>query len=241
MTTFKACFPSLTHTARSLALAGLLMAGLASSSLAQTANATLRAVSGNVDVVRNGSTIPAVEGMRLRKGDTLQSAPEANGQPGGEALVRFKDGARTALRADSAFEITALKLSGPVSAREKTLSIIKGSLRYISGLATTRQKVAFVTNTATIGIRGTDIEILVSEEAVQDNNPGTYLKVNTGIATLTATDGAQVEVAMGEVAYGGEPELATRGVGGVRRAAARKVQAIASGVFKAASLDRLMN
>jgi OmpA-OmpF porin, OOP family len=225
---------------RHAAIAGavVLLAGLHSACWAQSA--VLRAVSGKVELVRDGNTIPAVQGLRLRQGDVLQSAPAEDGKPGGEALVRFKDGARSALRENSAFEIKALKLSGPAAAREKTLSILKGSLRYISGLATTRQKVSFVTSTATIGIRGTDIEILVSEEVVQDNNPGTYLKVNTGIAIITATDGAQVEVAPGEVAYGGEPELVSRGVGGVRRAAARKVQAMASGVFKAASLDRLM-
>jgi OmpA-OmpF porin, OOP family len=104
-----------------------------------------------------------------------------------------------------------------------------------------RQKVTFTTSTATIGIRGTDIEIVVSEEAVQDNNPGTYLKVNTGAAVLTAVDGAAVDVTPGEVAYGGEPELNTRGAGGVRRAAARKVQTAGVGLFKPSGIDRLMN
>jgi len=49
-----------------------------------------------------------------------------------------------------------------------------------------------------------------------------------------------VEVLPGEVAYGGEPELTARGVGGVRRSAARKVQVPSEGLFKPSSLDQQM-
>ncbi len=208
--------------------------------------ATLRTVNGKVQVVRDGTVLSATPSMRLKKGDVLQSdasSPDtgAGAAAGGEALVRFDDGARLALRNGSSFELQELQLKGPTATRQKIINVLKGSLRYISGFATVQQKVTFTTSTATIGIRGTDIEIAVSEEAVQDNSPGTYLKVNTGAAVLTAVDGAAVEVAPGEVAYGGEPEVNTRGAGGVRRAAARKVQAAGAGLFKASSLDRLMN
>jgi OmpA-OmpF porin, OOP family len=220
------------------AWAAALCVGLLMASTAQAA--VLRSVRGEVEILRGSATLTAVAGQRLQQGDVLQSAPTADGKPGGEALMRFDDGARMALRNGSAFELQALKLKGPSAARQKTVRIIKGSLRYISGKATVRQKVAFVTSTATIGIRGTDIEIAVSEEAVQDNNPGTYLKVNTGAAVLTASDGAAVDVTPGEVAYGGEPELVMRGKGGTRRASARKVQAVGADVFKASGLDKLM-
>jgi FecR protein len=229
------------------ALLAVLCAAAATCMLTTAAQAaTLRMVNGSVQVVRDGNLLPATQNMRLKKGDVLLSDPASpdpglGATAGGEALVRFDDGARLALRNGSSFEIQGLQLKGPAATREKIINVIKGSLRYISGIATVRQKVTFTTSTATIGIRGTDIEIVVSEEAVQDNNPGTYLKVNTGAAVLTAPDGAVVDVAPGEVAYGGEPELNTRGAGGVRRAAARKVQAAGAGLFKSSSLDRLMN
>ncbi len=210
------------------------MLGLCGASAVQAAS--LRALSGQVQIVRNGVTVQATPKMRLKKGDVLQSSADADG--GGEALVRFDDGARLALRSGSALELRGLRLQGPETSREKIVALLKGSLRYISSKATVRQKVSFVTSTATIGIRGTDIEIVVTEEAVQDNNPGTYLKVNTGAAVLTAPDGANVEVAPGEVAYGGEPELTARGAGGSRRASARKVGT--TELFKASNLDRLM-
>ncbi len=195
---------------------------------------SIRTVSGQVELVRSGKTLQAKEGMRVRQGDKIAS----KGQ--GEALLQFNDGARLALRTESSLQI---KILGPESVDgpgQKTLKLLVGSLRYISGAATVRRKVSFQTNTATIGIRGTDIEITVSDEAVLDNNPGTYLKVNTGLAAITAPDGAQVEVAPGEVAYGGEPELTMRGAGGTRRASARKLQAGADRLFKASALDALM-
>lgn len=239
-----ACIYKSTLVPRKTCLAVLCAATAACMFTAHVQAATLRTVNGNVQVVRDGTVLTATQSMRLRKGDVLQSdssGPDTGAGAGGEALVRFDDGARLALRTGSSFEIQELQLRGPSATRQKIINVIKGSLRYISGITSVRQKVTFTTSTATIGIRGTDIEIVVSEEAVQDNNPGTYLKVNTGAAVLTAVDGAAVDVAPGEVAYGGEPEVNTRGAGGVRRAAARKVQAAGTGLFKSSSLDRLMN
>ena len=243
-----ACMYRFTTVPRKALLAVLCASAATSMFVTPAQAASLRTVNGNVQVVRDGTVLPAAKNMRLKKGDVLQSdaaSPEAaTGAAvavGGEALVRFDDGARLALRNGSSFEIQELQLSGPAAARQKIINVVKGSLRYISGIAAGRPKVTFTTSTATIGIRGTDIEIVVSEEVVQDNNPGTYLKVNTGAAVLTAVDGAAVDVAPGEVAYGGEPEVNTRGAGGVRRAAARKVQAAGTGLFKASGMDRLMN
>jgi hypothetical protein len=113
-------------------------------------------------------------------------------------------------------------------------------MRFITSKASVKYSTQFETPTATIGIRGTDIEVLVSDLAVLDNNPGTYLKVNTGAASITAPNGAVVEVLPGEVAYGGEPDLSVRGSARPRRAAARKVQLSTEGLFKPSSLDQLM-
>jgi hypothetical protein len=194
----------------------------------------VKAISGKVQILRAGKTLPAVVGSRLREGDEIFSEDNS------ETLVRFEDGARLALRSDSRMLVKTLKLKGPVSLRQKTIKITKGGLRYISGRATVKSKVAFETNTATIGIRGTDIEIAVSEEPVNADPAGTYLKVNNGLATMEAVDGTQVEVDPGQVAFGGEPELVPRGIGGKKRPAARKVEAAVGGLFKTGLLDKLM-
>lgn len=196
--------------------------------------ARVLAVTGEVTVQRGDVRSPLAVGARLAEGDELVSTQ------GSEALVRFDDGARMALRSDSSIQFKELRLKGPASKRQKTIAIVKGGLRYISGKATVRQRVSFASSTATIGIRGTDIEISVAPEAVNDEPTGTYLKVNAGAATLLAVDGTQVNVDPGQVAFGGEPELVPRGAGGKRRPAGRKLEMGADSIFKTGSLDRLM-
>lgn len=192
------------------------------------------AVNGQVQIQRGDKTLPAVIGSRLREGDEFVSEGDA------EALVRFDDGARMALRSDSRLLVKTLKLKGEPAYRQKTIKLLKGGLRYISGRATVKNRVSFETNTATVGIRGTDIEIAVSEDAVNTDPAGTYLKVNTGMATMEAVDGTKVAVDPGQVAFGGEPELVPRGAGGTRRPAARKVEAAVGGLFKTGLLDKLL-
>lgn len=195
--------------------------------------AQLVKLQGVVQVARAGQVLSSFEGQRLQEGDVIETSVDS------ETLIRFDDGARLLVREQSNLVLNQLKLNGPVTARQKTVKIVKGALRYVSAKATVRRKVAFITTTSTIGIRGTDIEILVAQEVVQDNSPGTYLKVNTGVAQITASDGAAEVVKPGEVAYGGEPELQARG-SGPKRPSARKVVVQAEGLgraFRSSALD----
>lgn len=213
----------------------LLTAILALLPAADALAARVTALNGLVQILRGERLLPAVVGSRLRVGDEFVTEGADS-----EALVRFDDGARMALRSDSRLQVAALKLKGPSEARQKTLKIIKGGLRYISGRRTAKSTIAFQTPTATIGIRGTDIEIAVSEDPVNNDPAGTYLKVNSGIANMEATDGTQVDVDAGQIAFGGLPEVVPRGPGGTRRPAARKVEAAVGGLFKTGALDRLL-
>lgn len=215
------------RTASATALALLLTFTLAQDAWA----ARIVVLNGKLTIQRGDQLLRAVVGSRLRQGDEFIS--DANS----EALVRFDDGARLALREESRLEINALKLKGAPTYRQKTIKIVKGGLRYISGRATAKNNVSFVTNTATIGIRGTDIEIAISEDAINTDPAGTYLKVNAGVATLAAVDGTQVDVDAGQIAFGGLPELVPRGAGGVRRPSARRiVESVGGGCSRRASL-----
>jgi hypothetical protein len=222
-------------TAPKMVLRGLLVA--ASLLGMQTVwAAQLLKMQGVVQVVRGGQVLSSFEGQRLQQGDVIETSADS------ETLIRFDDGARLVVRSESNLVLNQLRLQGPVTARQKTVEIIKGALRYVSAKATVRRKVTFITSTSTIGIRGTDIEILVAQEVLQDNNPGTYLKVNSGIAQITASDGAAEVVNPGEVAYGGEPELQLRG-GSARRPSVRKVLVQADGLgraFRSSALDALL-
>ena len=216
-----------------------VLALLLSATVAQDAwAARIAALNGKLSIERGDKTLNAAVGTRLRQGDAVISSANS------EALVRFDDGARLVVRAESRVEVDALKLTGPPTTRQKTIKVLKGGLRYVSGVlgrgSVNKSKVTFSTNTATIGIRGTDIEIAVSQDAIGTEPAGTYLKVNSGLATLAAVDGTQVEVDPGQIAFGGLPELVPRGAGGVARPAARKVPAPGGDLFKTGGLDRLL-
>jgi hypothetical protein len=226
-------FPSPSATLRrAFIIAASVLMVLAPWTSAQAAR--VMAVNGHVQIQRGDTLLSAVVGSRLREGDEFISEADS------EAMVRFDDGARMALRAESRLVVKALQLKGPSTTRQKTIRIVKGGLRYISGKAKVRTRVAFETTTATIGIRGTDIEIAVSEDPINTDPAGTYLKVNTGAATMEAVDGTQVDVDPGQVAFGGEPELVPRGIGGKKRPAARRVEDSVGGLFKTGLLDKLM-
>jgi hypothetical protein len=199
--------------------------------------ASAAVVQGVVTVLRNGQTSALRRGAALAEGDTIQTGDNA------EVLLRFADGARSAIRPNSSLEVKGLKLNGPVDERRTELSLLKGALRYISGKLTRRDGVRFTTPTATIGIRGTDIEIAINPNASDDLAAGTVLKVNSGVAVMDATDGTRVDVTTGDFAIGTEPELTPRG-GGKRRPAARTVDAAAKSLAQQAlgkgKLDNFM-
>ena len=191
------------------------------------------AFKGILHIERHQQLVRVAVGSVLREADTLVVEPD------GEALVRFRDGANMILRSDSRVTFDQLVQVGAPKKRKKTLKLLRGGMRYVSGKARQSQ-VAFVTQTATIGIRGTDIEIAVAEDSLAGNPSGTYLKVNTGQALLVGQDGTQVDVDPGQVAVGSEPELTPRGAGGVRRPAARRIEGASNAIFKAGALDSLL-
>ena len=194
---------------------------------------TVVTVVGQVQLVRAERTAPATAGMLLEQGDELVSGESA------EAMVRFDDGGRLALRPDSRVVFKQLPDASRARFSQKLVKVARGQMRYVSGHKRSRHAM-FETLTATIGIRGTDIEIAISEVPVDTDPPGTFLKVRKGLAFIRATDGTEADVAAGQVAFGGEPELVARGSGGQRRPAARPASARARELFKPGQLDRVL-
>ena len=188
---------------------------------------------GELSLERGDKMLPVTAGTVLHEDDVLRTSSN------GETFLRFDNGARMLVRADSAVRFSTLRERGPVSKRRKTIRLVQGGLRYITGVGAARHRVAFETDTATIGIRGTDLDIAVSKDTQADAPTGTYLQVNQGAAVLQALDGTVLDVEHGEQAFGGEPELTPKGEGGVRRPAGRKLQGLA-GIFKKSGFDALM-
>jgi hypothetical protein len=198
---------------------------------------TVSAVAGDVQILRAGASQPAAVGAALQAGDELVSAD------GAEAVVRFQDGGRMAVRSGSRVHLRELPPPGSAPTAGKLVTLVKGALRFVSSALPGAQSTRFETSTATIGIRGTDIEIVISETPVANEPPGTLLRVRTGLAFIRGSDGTEADVRPGQVAFGGEPDPPTRSIGARQRPGARLVAtpSRAASAFSAGRLDDALN
>jgi hypothetical protein len=211
-------------------LVGSLAAILLISAVSGRAGSVVEA-RGQAWVERASQVVPLRPGTPLEEGDKLNTGP------GAEVLLRFQDDARMLVRGDSRLELRELLRKDEL--RKQIINIVKGALRYVSSVATPRQQVNFTSAQATIGIRGTDIEIAL-EEAVAAYPAATYLKVNRGVGVLTGLDGAEVELTEGQVALALEAELFRAGVRSIRRPSAMRLQTAPAHLFQPGTMDSLM-
>jgi hypothetical protein len=241
-----------------LKTSAVCLAALACCGLAQAA--TVQQLGGEVRVVRAspaGEAAPKTlrNGERLAEGDALLTSA------GAEVFVRMDDGGALAVRENSRVQFQELKLryrgkdAVPEGLRGQTLKLTVGALRYVTGVVgkARPQSIRFATPTATIGIRGTDLDLVVREVADVDILPGTYVQVNAGgvvlealaaratapaaEASAPAAESAGLNLGANEAGFVGEPVLA-RGFGGRASASIRKLQPPAE-VFKRSKLDQL--
>lgn len=194
---------------------------------------TVQRVKGTLYVRREGATRLAAQGTRVREADVLSTPAQA------AALVRFDDGSSALLRADTTVELRKLRLAGEPGRMGQVMDLLVGALRYVSGSfgRSRPESVALVTQTATLGLRGTDLDIVYAGHYAAED-PGTYVKVNEGGVALGGVDGSSVELARGEQAFAGNPKVLTRGVRG-KGPAAVKLDA-PSKVFGTGELDGLL-
>jgi hypothetical protein len=191
--------------AKKLLLTALLMAfGVAHS-------ATIFALQGHAEIERGTLKLPAFKGVTLKQGDVLRTS--ANG----ELVIVFDDGSVVSLRNSSELKLDAYRMRGSPEERNKAINLAVGTLRYVSAVFSRGPKMdtALRTNTATIGIRGTDFELSYFQAGATDTDPtGTYVKVNSGLVAVRGKDGSEVEVGAAQAAFAGEPLLAPMGLPG---------------------------
>jgi hypothetical protein len=133
-------------------------------------------------------------GQQIFEGQTITTAQDS------ELHVTTEDGGFVALRPNTTFRVDEYKAEG--SAADKIImSLLKGSLRSITGWIGKYNTQAYHLNTptATIGVRGTDHETTVIEESDEDE-AGTYDTVNEGRTVLQNAQGS-TEVTPGKHAF----------------------------------------
>jgi hypothetical protein len=160
---------------------------------------------GTVDLLSGTVTVTALSGvpraitpgMSLEVGDTIKTSSES------EAHATMADGAYLAVRANSTIKITAYAANGN-NKDTSLISLITGSLRTVTGwIAKSRPKAYRInTPTATVGVRGTDHEVIyyTAADAETEEEAGTHNVVYEG-ATILETPKGRVNVSVGQAAY----------------------------------------
>jgi outer membrane protein OmpA-like peptidoglycan-associated protein len=190
-------------------------------------------LNGSLSVRRRDASVPLQAGARIREGDVL-STPA-----GASVIVRLDDGTSVLLRAGTDLKIARLKLQGELGKLSQAFELLVGAVRYVSGaLGKGRpEAIAFLTGSATVGIRGTDFDIVYTTQPMGAQDSGTYVRVNRGSVAVGGLDGSVVQLAKDEQAYAGMPKPVTRG--GTKAPAATRINE-APGIFRTGELDELL-
>lgn len=149
----------------------------------------LARVSGEV-LIRSasGKESSGVRKAQILVGDRIVTAASS------QALIRFQDKSTLLVRPSSEVEIKAFTFEKSGEDKMET-SLVVGAIRAVSGEIAKRrpESVKHAAGTATIGIRGTDIEIAIISEG-QSDRAGLYNYVYDGKTILTLASGQAAEV-----------------------------------------------
>jgi hypothetical protein len=162
----------------------------------------LQFVYGDVSITRaKGERVTARKGDFVEEGDILSTGKTA------QAQLLMKDDGMIAMRPDSQMQIEVYRFTGKVDGTEQGVySLLRGGFRAITGLIGSRNKDNYKirTATATIGIRGTDHDVLYIPQPAPGETPigppGTYNKVNVG-STYLQTPAGRIELTGNQVGF----------------------------------------
>jgi hypothetical protein len=134
-------------------------------------------------------------GEPVHEGDAIQTALKA------ELHLRMTDGASIIVRENTKMKITAYVADGGQNDRS-LLDLTEGALRAITGWIGkyNRERYAVRTPLVTIGVRGTDHEPTHLLAGDPRGKPGSYDKVNAGLAVMQSPRGS-VEIPANKAAY----------------------------------------
>ena len=147
-------------------------------------------MNGTVTVTPAGAPVrPLIAGDPVREGDLVITEAHS------EVLIKLRDETTLAMRQLSQLRLTQFKFERSESDSFLT-NLLKGSVRKVSGLIAKAQQrnVRLTTPTATIGIRGTDFEVIIVEEESEKTRAGTYDYVNDGGTVLQIASGETLDV-----------------------------------------------
>jgi hypothetical protein len=152
------------------------------STWSMAASVQVTSVTGTVTAQRAGGPE-----QRLKVGDTLASGSVVSTGQSSTVVLRFDDGQIVALKSLSRLSIDSYRYDPKnPGAGESIMSLLAGGLRAITGLVAKNNRSAFALKTpvSTIGIRGTDFMVAVSQ--------GQYTFTSEGAIVITTNQGPLV-------------------------------------------------
>ncbi|HET6827280.1 MAG TPA: FecR domain-containing protein [Ramlibacter sp.] len=192
------------HIRRSVAMPFVLAAGIVLSLGAQAQVAGEVEFSRGVGFAQTPGQTPRTlgKGLQLREGDRLTTAD------GASAIIRMQDGTRMTVRPNSELVLSQYQFRENAQDNSMLMQLVRGGFRAVTGLISKNSPSAarVQTNTATIGIRGTDFDArLCSRDCAAEAS-----RINESARPNAVLASAKVVMAQGEV-------FATDGAGQRRR------------------------
>jgi FecR-like protein len=185
-----------------LLLAAALLAAMAGAVSAQSSDAgKFLSVIGDVRVIsREGAPRAAQREAEFREGESIITGA------GALAQLRMFDGALMSVRGNSEIKLERFSYAGEQDRNASFLmSVLKGGLRTITGMIgrQNRERYRITTATVTIGVRGTDFEIVhVPPQAASQQVPaGTYDRVFEGVTSMQNKAGVMLLVSRDQTAF----------------------------------------
>ena len=129
----------------------------------------------------------------LKKGAILKSGDEIITKSKTRTQIKLRDGSFFSLKPNTRFKIKSFVYNQPKKVNKSFFDLVRGGFRALTGLIGKRNKSAYRVNTpvATIGIRGTDYDILIIPP--QKGKPTQLVTyTNSGAISLTNRAGTQI-------------------------------------------------
>jgi hypothetical protein len=191
--------------------------------LVVSAYAAQPAPAGKVSFATGEVTASGASGSRaLKRSDAVYSGDTVTTGAAGRARIRFIDDSVLTLVPDSSLRVDEYHYSADdAAANSSRYSLVKGGLRFVTGLVAKDRKENFrlETNAGYIGVRGTEFDVRACQDDCQGTGSGrrfpkgVYARVQVGAIVLT-NDAGEIVAKAGEIAFmahkGKAPQLVTR-------------------------------
>jgi hypothetical protein len=149
---------------------------------------------GNTVAIRGSQAVSLTSGSAIQNGDSLRTGENSNLQ------VRFIDDSIVSMKESSELRIDDFKFTGKADGSERaSFTLVKGGLRTVTGAigGKNNKNYRMVTNTATLGVRGTDYTITLCQldcrnhdgSPVKDGLYGRVLGLSHGSNRIVITPG----------------------------------------------------